>query len=161
MSREIPLTQGYVALVNDEDYEDLARHRWHANVCPRTVYARRNVPKGSGQTTEYMHERITGYGVTDHENGDGLDNRRENLRPATRVQNNRNSRSHRGSSSEYVGVAWHKVTSKWQAVLRLDGKQKYLGLFPNEEDAARAYDKAAFERDPEFCRLNFPEEYGK
>jgi hypothetical protein len=154
--REIPLTQGYVAIVDDRDYEALIQHKWRASPGGCTVYAVREVKVGGKRTSLLMHK---------HKNGNGLDNRRANLRESTHSQNMRNRRSNRVGTSKYVGVSWYKSTGKWlaQIEIRVNGIRhgKCLGYFNSEEDAARARDKAAFERDPEYCRLNFPEEYGR
>ena len=98
-----------------------------------------------------MHMLITGYPLTDHRNGDGLDNQRHNLRPATNSQNNHNRGPAIGRSSSYKGVHWHKGCRKWQASIRIDGKRRHLGLFASEEDAARAYAEAALEVQGEYA----------
>lgn len=90
----------------------------------------------------------------DHINQDKLDNRIENLRPATRAQNAHNRTSYKGSSSKFKGVSWHKYRNKYQASIRKNGKQYYLGIFDNAKDAARAYDKKAIELFGEFASLN-------
>ncbi len=155
----IPLTKGYITVVDPEDYEDLSQYNWYALVVgPHTVYACRDLRRDGARVTEYMHTRITGYAMTDHANGISLDNRRGNLRETTYVKNNRNSRSRVGSSSKYLGVSWHKRSGKWMARIQDGDKRTHLGYFDIEEDAARAHDRAAIERDPEFCRLNFLEE---
>jgi hypothetical protein len=89
----------------------------------------------------------------DHENGDGLDNRRKNLRRATHAQNMMNALSRRGSS-RFKGVFWS--VNRWQAAIRDDYRKVYLGQFKIEEDAARAYDDAARRIHGAFARLNFP-----
>ena len=96
----------------------------------------------------------------DHINNDRADNRIENLREATHAQNGRNKSSHKDSTSRYLGVSWNKNANKWQADIRVDGKNYYLGLFVVAEDAARAYDAAAYEHFGIYANLNFPEEYG-
>ena len=90
----------------------------------------------------------------DHINGDGLDNRRENLRICTHAQNMQNQMPVRLGTSKYKGVSWDKVAKKWAAHINLDGKPKKLGRFVAEEDAAKAYDSAAIEHYGEYARPN-------
>lgn len=100
-----------------------------------------------------MHMMLTGWRETDHRNGNGLDNRRKNLRPCTHAQNCRNAKP-RSVSSKYKGVGWSRVHNKWRARIRVDGILKSLGVFTEEAQAARAYDRAAAEYFGEFARLN-------
>lgn len=162
--RTISLTRGKVAVVDDSDFDELSRYKWHAVPGGRTWYAVREVRLADGKRTAVgMHVAIMGKPGVDHIDGDGLNNSRSNLRLVTRFQNARNRRPDVGSSSRYVGVTWYKSTSKWCAQISWseEGKRrtKNLGYFLSEEAAARARDKAAFERDPEHAYLNFPEEH--
>lgn len=131
----IPLTQGYSAMVDDADYDALAQHKWHVLIDKRRPtrrpYAIRKVNKG----TVYMHTVITGYALTDHDDRNGLNNQRANLRDATRSQNSINTATVRGYTP-YRGV---KVT----AAIKVEGKLRRLGSFASMEEAARAYDCAA------------------
>lgn len=79
--------------------------------------------------------------MTDHLNGDGLDNRRENLRHVTNRQNQQNQ--HVGRSSKHPGVCWDRRDGKWRAVIHIEGRQKPLGYFTTEQAAAEAYNKIA------------------
>ncbi len=94
--------------------------------------------------------------VVDHENGDGLDNRRANLRVCDHRQNRRNhQRPRKGGASRFHGVGWWKRDQKWRAKISVDGRTIHLGYFADEEDAARAYDQAAREHFGEYASTNF------
>lgn len=150
---------GRVALIDDEDCELVAGYGWCAARIGRTLYAQAYV-RGSGAAAPVyvrMHKLITGWPQTDHINGNGLDNRRANLRPASQAQNQANQRPRRGGSSQYKGVYWHPSAQKWAANIQVSGRARYLGVFIAEEDAARAYDAAATEAFGSYAFLNFPE----
>ena len=163
--KEIPLTQGFVALVDDADYEHLSQWKWYAARITRTnpaIAVRSETrPKQKRRRRVFMHRLImnTPPGlVTDHLNHQTLDNRRENLRVCTQKENGTNHTKQQGTSSKYLGVHWHTGCSKWQARIQLDGKQKHLGYFDNEEEAARAYDAAVIEHRDEYATTNFARE---
>lgn len=147
----IPLTKGKSALVDDEDYEYLNQWKWsYAN----EGYAVRSTRVQGKQYTRYMHRELSGCeGRTDHKNQDKLDNRRENLRPATSSQNrvNRPSLNH---TSSYKGVS-KKKNDRWQAYIGKDNKILWLGTFDSEIHAAMAYDLWAKELHGEYAYLNF------
>jgi HNH endonuclease len=160
--KTIQLTQGKSAIVDDEDYEYLSKVKWQArqNVGKNWI-ATRNVRKNCVYSTFYMARIILEAPSNlevDHINHDTLDNRRINLRLATRSQNCANRRkSERSrfskSSSRFVGVC--KQKNRWQASVSVNGKHKYIGLFQDEEDAARAVDNAKTLMHREFACLNF------
>jgi len=146
--REIQLTQGKVALVDDEDFEEISKHKWYAKKIGNTFYAMRwstKFERENGYSTHVlMHRQILGItgkpGDTDHISGDGLDNQKKNLRIVTIRQNGQNR--HEKTSSIFPGVCWNKSSSKWQANINIDGRKKHLGLFINEYDAFLSYKKA-------------------
>jgi hypothetical protein len=107
-----------------------------------------------------MHRLITGApaGVeVDHRNGNGLDNRRSNLRLATTSQNQGNQRLSRANTSGFKGVHWDKHRAKWKASIAGDNNDKHLGHFTDPSEAAHAYDSAARLRFGRFASVNFPQ----
>lgn len=156
-TKKVPLTQGYVALIDEEDWPLVAGYKWHAIRVRRVVYAQASAEGGA----VYMHRVITGAAKgqeVDHINDDGIDNRRANLRICSTRQNQYNSRSRRGSSSRFKGVGFNISKNRWVAEINIEGRRIYLGRHRTEEAAARAYDKAARKYQGEFARLNLPNE---
>lgn len=163
MTKEIPLTKGMVALVDDEDYERLSRYKWHIRMHRNTFYARRRQRLADGKKRDYfMHSFIIDapHGlVIDHRDGNGLNNCRENLRLATFAQNGQNSSKRRFLRSQrpsrFKGVSWSLSNNKWAAKIRAGGgKPKHLGYFDSEYDAALFYDIAAAKHFGEYARFN-------
>ncbi len=155
--REIPLTKGKVAIVDDEDYVRLAKYKWYSG---SDGYARRCAWNKGDVKTILMHREIlnTGKGLsTDHINGDRLDNRKENLRICSRAENNRNQKKDIRSKFEYKGIKTENKGRTYWARISVNNKQIYLGSFPTQLQAAKAYDQAAIKYYGEFARLNFPE----
>jgi len=156
---EIPLTQGQVALIDDEDYELVSQYKWCArwNHNTKSYYAVTNIRKSDGtRTTLQMHRLIMdakkGEEV-DHINHDTLDNRKSELRLCTRSENGRNRGAQENNTSGYKGVYWHKPMGKWCAAIKLKGKRIYLGYFQTPEEAHSAYCKAAQELHGDFLKI--------
>ncbi len=103
-----------------------------------------------------MHTLITGLRKVDHANGDGLDNRRRNLRDGSGGVNERNARKRHDGSSQYKGVSWDSSRQAWRARIQLNGKQSFLGHFDDETAAALAYDAAAQDLFGDCAVLNTP-----
>lgn len=153
MSVVIPLTRGDVALVDDEDAGFVLRWKW----C-RASAKRYAVGQVGGRQVR-MHRLLLGAlpgQEVDHINGDGLDNRRCNLRLATSTQNKANRRKSPGLSSRYKGVYRRPGRSTWYAVITTERRTRHLGSFGSEVEAALAYDHAALAAWGEFAFLNFP-----
>jgi len=154
--KEIPLTQGKVALVDDEDFPFVSRYKWCVAKRGRNFYAVAQIAKGE---SVLMHALIMGEKpgcIRDHINGNGLDNRRSNLRFARHAQNMANRSTSKNNKCGFKGVRKHQRCDKFIAEIRKNGKRYYGGLFPTAEDAARAYDALAAKLHGEFARLNFP-----
>lgn len=156
--KEIKLTQGKVALVDDEDYEWLNGFKWYAQKGRDTFYAGRAIRVKGKLTTQQMHTLIMGDNPLkldiDHIKGNGLDNQRHMLRFCTRQQNLMNRKPNKNCSSVYKGVYWNKGEGKWRAHIRINRKSVHLGYFHVELNAAKAYDMAAIKYFGEFARLN-------
>lgn len=159
--KTIPLTQNKHALVDDEDFERVNQYRWCAHHYYYGWRAVRSIRKSNGkQTSQYMHRFIMDTPKelqTDHENHNGLDNQKHNLRNCTQSQNNMNRKiqQQRKTISRFKGVVWHKRTKKWEARIGLNGKLIHIGYHTNEIEAAKAYDEKAKELFAEFAYLNF------
>lgn len=155
----IPLSKGFVAIVDADMADEVNRYKWYAET-PKSrdlVYAARNYRVSDGRTgTQYLHEFIAGFGMADHINGNGLDNRRQNLRRATHSQNGYNVPIRNHNSSGYKGVSRCKQTGRWQVRISADGKERHIGRYVCAEEAALAYDQAARELHGEFATFNFP-----
>jgi AP2 domain len=142
------------ALVDDEDFEYLNKFYWRACKRPTTVHAVTNI---EGKHI-YMHNLILINNnpqlTPDHINNNGLDNQRENLRLATRTQQIANRRINRNNISRFKGISWDRKKNSWVARLMCKGVYKFLGYFNTKEEAAHAYNKAAFEAFGGFAKLN-------
>lgn len=162
---EIPLTQGQVAFVSNED-ADLLELKWYAVYQPDmdNYYARRNKRLSTKRFTERMHRvvlsRMLGrelerHEQVDHEDLNPLNNCRDNLRLSNGSENKGNQRKYATNKSGYKGVHWHKQHQKWYASIMVMGKSHFLGLHTDLIEAAKAYDKAAIQYFGEFARVNF------
>jgi hypothetical protein len=152
----IPLTQGQFALVDTEDAPRLQCYKWQATKSGRTWYARRSrrLPNGKYRYVQ-MHRAIVNASddvEVDHANGNGLDNRKENLRTCTHARNMAHQRKPLNNTSGYLGVA--RTGNRW--IANVSGQ--YLGCFLTAEDAARARDTKARELHGDYAVLNFPNE---
>lgn len=162
MVKEIELTQGLVAIVDDEDYQRLIdMGPWNASKGTNTYYARRIETRPIRKTIR-MHRLILGIDDSsiqvDHINGDGLLNIKDNLRICTHQQNNYNQQKQKGKhSSIYKGVCWRCDCLKWRARITIDNHRTTIGHYDSEEEAAIAYDSMARSLYGEYARLNFPE----
>lgn len=155
----IPLTQGKFAMVDDEDYAFLNHFKWFALKGPHTFYAARKIVRDGKRAVLFMHRVLCPSLLprTDHINGNGLDNVKSNLRPATPGMNKGNSfKWMPNASSKYKGIYWHKKKGSWIARIGTPPNRIVLGTFSDELEAVRAYDAAATKYYGAFARLNLP-----
>jgi hypothetical protein len=156
--REIPLTQGKVALIDDSDYELVSKYKWYVHHRGRCWYATRKIRIDGKLIQQHLHRLLLdaqpGEDV-DHINGDGLDNQRNNIRLCTRSQNVANSGLRSTNTSGYKGVSWYSRYNKWMASIAINHKHITLGYFNNPQDAARVYDNAAQKYYSAFAKTNF------
>lgn len=149
----IPLTQGFEAVIDANDFRKIVGFAWRTKRNRRTNYA---ISDTRGKRV-YMHRLVLGCNEpVDHIDNNGLNNRRSNLRVLSNGDNIRRKRPNLKGSSEFKGVSWYKRTSKWQVTIKVSGKSIAVGHFMDEIDAARAYDQAARVYFGEHAYQNFP-----
>jgi hypothetical protein len=158
--KTIALSQGRTAIVDDEFYDEIARFKWFAMKGWSTYYAGRNVRIDDVKRRVLMHRYVAERagldvsGLIDHRNGNGLDNRVANLRPATVAQNRMNSRPQSRNECGFKGVRFNKKVGRWVANITVSKRQRHLGYFDSPEEAAAAYDFAAMKHFGAFARCN-------
>jgi hypothetical protein len=157
--KTIPLTQGFVALVDDAVYDRVSAHKWSATKTKNNVYGIRKLTTPGGRSTSQLLHRfimeVTDRRIdVDHEDHNGLNCQRYNLRRCVRAENDGNRRKTRGSS-QFKGVSWSKDKGRWRACIRIE-RTVHLGYFEDEVQAALAYDAAARTRFGVMANCNFP-----
>ncbi len=159
--RSIELTQGQTTLVDDADFEQLSQYKWRlsrgGNV-GYSYYAVTTVKNNNKEITVRMHRLIMNSNKdesVDHCNGNGLDNRRKNLRLCTCSQNQANRTKQINNKSGFKGVSWRASRKKWQVRVMQNRKSYFLGYFTDKIEAAKEYDRKAVELFGKFARTNF------
>lgn len=159
--KEIKLSQGEMAIVDDCQYDELMKYKWISFIAPHTTYARGAFKSDGKRKMIFMHryllDNICNGMQVDHIDGNGLNNQMSNLRICTQTQNHHNQKLRKDSVSRYKGVA--KSGKKYRALIRIEKKLKCLGTFSTAIDAAKEYDRAAKYHFGEFAKVNFPENF--
>lgn len=154
----IELTRGYAAIVDDEDFDYLAQWRWTSDVGKHAIYAVRKETLDNGTTRKVLMHRVIINAPddlqVDHKNGDGIDNRRCNLRLATLSQNRQNAKLRKDNCVGSKGVHFDKQHRKYRARIQANNKRIEIGLFRTVEEARKAYEQSAKQYHGEFARLN-------
>jgi hypothetical protein len=154
--KEITLTQGKTALIDDMDFGLVSAYKWHYSKSSKN-YGRAKSNLGKRGKSVMMHRFIMNAPIgleVDHINGNPLDNRRSNLRLVTHEENQANMSLSVRNKVGYKGVSWHKKAKKWQAHIMVKGNKMYLGLFLTAKDAAKAYNMASIRYKRYFTRIN-------
>jgi hypothetical protein len=156
----VPLTKGKVAVIDAADAPLVASHSWIAHLSQSKVWyaCRRVAGKNATVSMHIVIMGLSGSDEGDHIDGDGLNNRRSNLRVSDRSTNLANRRLQSNNTSGFKGVTKRSDSNRWRAEISLNGKKTHLGSFDTAEHAALAYDEAARANFGEFARLNFPRE---
>jgi len=164
LARKIPLQRGVFALVDEEDYESISKHKWsfikNGRGYPKAVRRAKYIKEGQRSTSIYLHREIMNNPdgmCIDHIDGDALNNQKSNLRVCSHSQNAANIYGKSRSKSGFFGVYWHKGRGKWRASITHDYKQIHIGYFITAERAAVERDIVAVELFGEFATLNFPD----
>ncbi len=154
---KVRLSQGLEATIDSDKAEIVSKYKWHVVRSHRCMYACANIYRDGSPTTLRLHRLIMGLGPesrvqVDHQDGNGLNNRRSNLRAATHAENQRNREVSANNRLGYKGVSpWR---GKYRATIRGNGKQKWVGAFETVEEAAAAYNHAAIKHFGDFARLS-------
>ena len=156
--KQVRIARNNFALVDDDEYEKIAKRKWYMHKTEKINYARCKMERGF----QYMHRMVTKAKrgeYVDHINQNGLDNRKSNLRICTKSQNGCNRGKDKDNTSGYKGVTYitsrHKRRKRWRAQIVTNKKLICIGYYFTKKEAAIAYDNSAKKYHKEFAKTNF------
>ena len=154
--KQIPLSQGKFALIDDEDYERVNQYKWciNSNGYAVTSYRDSNGKWKAMKMHRFILNLNKGDSLVDHRDTIRINNQKYNLRIASFVENLRNQKINKNNKSGFKGVRLHKPSNLYIAQIGINGKQKHIGYFKCPVEAAKAYNEAAIKYFGEFARLN-------
>lgn len=163
MSKKLFIRDDIHAIVDDEDYERLNKFKWSLQEGKNTYYAARNDKSSGKRKYIYLHRAVLNVTdskiLVDHINGNGLDNRKSNLRLCNNSKNQANRVKSKHSTQPYRGIRRRRtLQDKYEARIRFKGKEYYLGRFDTAEEAALMYDLTLIAFHGEFANTNFSKE---
>lgn len=153
--KEIPLTQGKVAMVDDEDFEYLSKNKWFCAKGRNTFYAQRR--DGKNGPIIHMHRLIMNTSINkevDHIDCNGLNNQKVNLRNCTRIENSYNSRMKSTNQNKVKGISFAKWANMYRVQLKTNGKRIHVGYFKTIFEASSAYNKHVLQTRGAFAKIN-------
>ena len=158
----LTIIKNYECLIDEDDEYIINKYKWGISNKKGTIYIQVTIKvDGEKRTIQLAREILNAPSdkLVDHINGNTLDNRKSNLRLADKRTNAHNMRRNINTTSKYKGVCWDKFRNKWRSTIKVEDKQRHLGRFETELEAAKAYDEAASKYFGEFARLNLGEFY--
>lgn len=154
--KTIELTQGFFAIVDDEDHALVSEFKWYLHRCGKHKYARRATYDTGKKKDVLLHRVLLGISdetvYIDHKDGNGLNNQKANLRVCSAAENSSNRKTHCNNTSGFKGV--NRAKGGWRTRVSLGNKRTHVGYFNTKEDAARAYNEAAIKLHGKFAKLN-------
>jgi hypothetical protein len=159
--KEIRLSQGKIALVDDEDFDYINQWKWYARKGRKTFYAARKEKGTNARTTIHMHQvvsKVSNNVQIDHRDTNGLNNQKYNLRVVNHRQNQYNTDKPRHNTSGYKGISWDKFRNNYRVYLTVKGKFKNIGNTKSLQTATKMYNKAATQHYGEFAKLHIYKE---
>jgi hypothetical protein len=152
-----PKHGSFVLQYDEVDQIKVGNHKWTPFKCGKVFYAVRNGKSEGRKGIILLHKEIlpcTAEKEIDHEDGDGMNNRRNNLRIVTRSENSMNKGKHIDNTSGFKGVYFHKPMKKWHTEIMKQGVKIHGGFFETPAGAALAYNQLALLHHGEFAKLN-------